>query len=247
VGVAQSEGSIAYLLERAFRTVLGRAGLGRPVTSILTHVRVSRADPALKDPTKPIGPFYTRFRARSLRRQWHWPMVEDAGRGHRRVVPSPRPVEVLQLDAIRELLRRGHLVVAGGGGGIPVARTVRGEWSGVEAVIDKDFTAGLLARQLDAEQLVILTDVDQVYLDYGTPRQRSLPRLPLEEARRYLKDGQFPPGSMGPKVQACLKYVEHGQGEALITSVRALSRALRGRAGTRFVPAPRRERRRRSA
>ena len=247
VCVAQSEGSIAYLLERALRTVLGRAGLARPVSSIITHVRVSRADAALRAPSKPIGPFYTRFRARALRRQLRWPMVEDAGRGYRRVVPSPRPVEVLQLETIRALLDRGHLVIAAGGGGIPVARSAGGEWSGVEAVIDKDLTAGLLAAELHAGKLIMLTDVDQVYLDYGKPQQRPVSSMGLQDARRYLRAGQFPPGSMGPKVKACLQYMERVRGEAIITSVRGLPRALQGRGGTRFVPAPGRAHRRRSA
>lgn len=238
--VAQSEGSIAYLLEREMRTALQQAGLERPVSSIITQVRVDPDDRALWRPTKPIGPFYTRFRAQSLRRQSRWPMIEDAGRGYRRVVPSPLPVEVLQLDAIRALLARGHVVIAAGGGGVPVVRDERGEWTGVEAVIDKDYTASLLAREVGALLFVILTDVDQVYLDYGRPHQRPLARLGLEEARRYLREGQFPPGSMGPKVEACLNYLRAGGHEAVITSARCLEKALAGRAGTRLLGEERR-------
>ncbi len=247
VCVAQSEGSIAYLLERALRETIMKGGLTRSITPIITQVRVDPRDPALRAPTKPIGPFYAPFRAQGLRRQRRWPMVEDSGRGFRRVVPSPRPVEVLQLVAIQTLLDRGHVVIAAGGGGIPVSRTARGEWVGVEAVIDKDYTAALLARHLRARQFIILTDVDQVYLDYGQPRQRAVSRLTLEEARRYLQEGQFPAGSMGPKVEACLEYVEHAGREAIITSVRRLEWALAGRAGTRFVAGARGQSRRKSA
>jgi carbamate kinase len=242
VCVAQSEGSIGYLLERALRTELAGADLGRQVTSIVTQVRVDPDDRALWRPTKPIGPFYPRFRAQALRRQGRWPMIEDSGRGHRRVVPSPLPVEVLEVDAIRALLARGHLVIAAGGGGIPVMREDGGEWSGVEAVIDKDYTASLLARELGASLLVILTDVDQVFSDYGTPAQRPLARLDLAEARRLLRAGQFPPGSMGPKVEACVGFLGQGGREALITSTRCLERALAGRAGTRLSPDPARPR-----
>ncbi len=242
VCVAQSEGSIAYLLERELRTALQGAGLERPVTSIVTQVRVDPDDRALWRPTKPIGPFFPRFRAQSLKRQSRWPMIEDSGRGYRRVVPSPLPVEVLELDAIRALLGLGHVVIAAGGGGIPVLREAKGEWSGVEAVIDKDYTASLLAREVGAALFVILTDVDQVYLDYGQPQQRPLGRLELEEARRYLREGQFPPGSMGPKVEACINFLRAGGSEALITSARRLAKALAGRAGTLLVPAEARPR-----
>jgi carbamate kinase len=238
VCVAQSEGSIAYVLERALRRELERSRLERPITSIVTQVRVDPDDPALWRPTKPIGPFYPRFRAQMLRRQSRWPMIEDSGRGHRRVVPSPMPVEILQLDAVRALLARGHVVIAAGGGGVPVTRAERGEWIGVEAVIDKDYTASLLARQLGASLFVILTDVDHVYLDYGQPHQRALSRLTLAEAQRHLREGQFPPGSMGPKMEASLGYLKAGGKEVLITSARRLDRALAGRAGTRIVPAP---------
>jgi len=237
VCVAQSEGSIAYLLERALRTTLARQRIRREVSSLITQVRVDPDDRALWRPSKPIGPFYPRFRAHTLRRQSRWPMIEDSGRGYRRVVPSPLPVEVLELEAIRTLLGRGHLVIAAGGGGIPVMRDERDEWLGVEAVIDKDYTASLLAGEVGADLFVILTDVDQVCLDYGQPSQRPLHRLTLAEAQRHLREGQFPPGSMGPKVEACLNYLKRGGREALITSARRLDRALVGRAGTRLVAA----------
>lgn len=236
--VAQSQGEIGYLLETSLVNRLRAARVARAVVSVLTHVRVETDDPAFGLPTKPIGPFLSRYRANLLRRERKQTVVEDSGRGFRQVVASPRPVEVLEIDPIRRLLADGFVVIAGGGGGIPVAEFGRGELRGIEAVVDKDYTAGLLARDLEAERLAILTDVDQVYLHYGRKHQRPVPRLTVTDARRFLASGQFPPGSMGPKVETAAAFVERTGGEAIITRPDLLHAALRGKAGTRVVSDP---------
>jgi carbamate kinase len=236
--VAQSQGEIGALLEIALRNRLRAVNLEKPVVTLLTHARVDADDPAFGLATKPIGPFLSRYRAGLMRRERKGAVVEDAGRGFRQVVASPRPVEILELEAIRRLLADGNVVIAAGGGGIPVVEAGRRQLGGVEAVIDKDYTAGLLARDLGAERLAILTDVDQVYLHYGRKHQRPLPRLTVGDARRFLAGGHFPPGSMGPKVETAASFVERSGGEALITRPDLLHAALRGRAGTRIVLDP---------
>ncbi len=235
VAVAQTQGSIGFLLELALRNRLRQAGLEREVTSILSEVLVDRDDPGFASPSKPIGPFFSRYRAHVLRRDHGWQMVEDAGRGWRKVVASPRPVEVLGLAAIRALLRAGGIVIAGGGGGIPVVRGTDGELVGVEAVIDKDHTAALLARELHADQFINLTGVDAVYKNFGRRNQAPLRRLPLAQARRMLSGAALPAGSMGPKVAAAADFVAATGNPALITDVDHLLEAVAGRAGTTVV------------
>ena len=236
VCVALSEGSIGYLLERSLLNQLRARKIRREVVTLITQVLVARSDPGFRKPTKPIGPFYTRYRADYLMKRQGWLMVEDSGRGYRKVVPSPRPRMVLSLPAIRNELRNGCIVIAGGGGGIPVIRNEDGYLRGVEAVIDKDYTAGLLASELVPDLFAILTGVDQVFLNFGRSDQVRVERLPLAEARRHLKDGQFPAGSMGPKMETAIEFVEGTGREVLITSVDRLKDALAGRAGTRIVP-----------
>ena len=234
VCVAESQGSIGFLLERALRNALRRRrDTPEPIT-ILTQVLVRSRDPQLKKPTKPVGPYFPRYRALELRKRRGWKMVEEQGRGFRRVVPSPRPVEVLGLDSIAELVRGGRIVIAAGGGGIPVVGTSRG-LRGVEAVIDKDLTAGLLARRLGIDLFVILTDVDGVYENYGREKERLIPRLTAGRARRGIARGEYPAGSMGPKVQAAAEFVRATGREVIITCARRLAAALRGTAGTRVV------------
>ena len=233
--VAQSQGEIGYLLEIALTNRLRSAGLDRRVTTLLTRVTVDAEDPAFREPAKPIGPFLSRYRANLVRREKRATVVEDAGRGYRQVVASPRPQEVSGLAAVRRLLEEGYVVIAGGGGGIPVVTGKRGAYEGVEAVIDKDYTAGLIARELRADVLAVLTDVDGVYLNFGRRNQRFLERLAVADARRYLSGSQFPAGSMGPKVEAAVDFVERTGGEALITRPEGLLAALAGRAGTRIV------------
>ncbi len=232
VCVAQTEGSIGYLLERSLRNRMLEEGVDREVACLLTHVVVDPKDRALREPTKPIGPFYTPYRAAWLRRARRWSIVEDSGRGWRKVVPSPRPLRVLNMKVIRDLLGLGHVVIAGGGGGVPVMEEASGRLRGIEAVVDKDLTAALMARDLHADRLVVLTDVDQVCLNYGRRNERPLARLSVRAAEHHLRRGQFPPGSMGPKVAAAVEFARSTGHEVLITSLRRCASALSGRGGT---------------
>lgn len=232
---AMTQGSMGYMLERMLINRLRFEKLEAPVTSVLTEVVVDKHDPGFEHPTKPVGPFYPEFRAVDMMRTKKWKMKEDSGRGWRKVVPSPKPVEIVQLDAIRTLLDAGHCVIAGGGGGIPVIRDASGYLVGVEAVIDKDRLSALLAAQLGAELYIILTGVPKVALDFGQPSQRWVDRMTASEARKYLADGQFPPGSMGPKIESALGFIEGGGAEVLITTAEALKHEDPKTVGTRIV------------
>jgi len=235
VCVSSTQGSMAFLLLEALHNELEAKGKPMPMAAVMSQVVVDGSDPGFRKPTKPIGPFFSKYRAEKLQGMQGWVMVEDSGRGWRKVVSSPRPLEILEIEAVRALLDRDIIVVAGGGGGIPVVRREDGTLEGVEAVIDKDHTASLLARQVQAHLFIILTAVDQVYVDFGKPTQKALRRLPLPEARRLHDEGQFPPGSMGPKVQAAMEFLEGGGREVIITSEEKLEEALRGEAGTAIV------------
>ncbi len=238
VCVAASQGSIGYMLQEAIGNELRVQKIRRGVVTLLTDVVVDQDDPGFRRPTKPIGPFYTGFRAEDLMHKQGWNMVEDAGRGWRKVVPSPRPLEIVPIEAIRRMVASGQIVIAGGGGGIPVYRTKEGELRGVEAVIDKDYTAGLLATELGADLFVILTGVDHVSIHYGRPDQKALRRITTGEAAALQAEGEFPEGSMGPKIRAAIDFVNATGREVLITSATRLHDAVRGRAGTRIAPAP---------
>jgi carbamate kinase len=232
--VAATQGEIGYVLQYALWQALQAAGLSTPVVSLVTQVLVDPADPAFQKPTKPIGPFYTRDVAERYRDLFDWVIVEDSTRGYRRVVPSPEPKEIVELEAIRACVERGLVVIAGGGGGVPVFND-HDITKGVEAVIDKDLTAALLARQLNADVLAIATDVERVCLDYKKPTQRAVSELTVEECRGYLADGQFPAGSMGPKIKAVLVYLEGGGKEAIITDHKHLVDGVNDRGGTHIV------------
>jgi carbamate kinase len=236
VCVAQTEGSMGFLLQQAIRNRLDGIGLGGDVATILTEVEVDPADPAFKRPTKPIGPFFTRYRAEALERDLGWTMREDAGRGWRHVVPSPRPLRILNIETIEHMLNGAAVVIAAGGGGIPVVRGRDGQWRGVEAVIDKDFSSSLLASELKAEMYVVLTGVAKVAIDFEKPAQKTLDRITVAEAQRYLAEGQFPAGSMGPKIEAAIQFVTRGGKQVLITDVEHLRDALAGREGTLILP-----------
>jgi carbamate kinase len=206
--------------------------------AVVTHAVVDPQDPAFANPVKPIGPFFSERQAQELAAERGWQVREDSGRGYRRVVPSPTPVEIVEVDAIRVLVDGGYLVVAAGGGGIPVVRAARGALRSVDAVIDKDRAAALLASQLGAAELYLLTGVDAVRLDFGTPQERVVHRLTAAEAQRHLEAGQFPAGSMGPKIQAAQRFLADGGRRALITSAAGLAALSTGAAevGTSIVP-----------
>ncbi|WP_306600093.1 carbamate kinase [Geothrix sp. 21YS21S-2] len=232
---AMTQGSMGYMIERMLINRLGFLNLQVPVTTILTEVVVDKDDPGFQNPTKPVGPFYREHRAKELQAQKRWHMKEDSGRGWRKVVPSPKPVEIVQLEAVKLLLEAGHCVIAGGGGGIPVIRDASGYLVGVEAVIDKDRLSSLLAEKLKADTYVILTGVPKVALDFGKPTQRWVDRLTATEAAKHLADGQFPAGSMGPKIESALAFLASGGHEVLITSPEALEREDYAKVGTRIV------------
>ena len=236
VCVAQTEGSMGFLLQQAIRNRRDSIGLGGDVATILTEVEVDPADPAFKRPTKPIGPFFTRYRAEALERDLGWTMREDAGHGWRHVVPSPRPLRILNIETIVHMLEGAAVVIAAGGGGIPVVRGRDSQWRGVEAVIDKDFSSSLLASELKAEMYVVLPGVAKVAIDFEKPSQRTVDRLTVAEAQRYLAEGQFPAGSMGPKIEAAIQFVTRCGKQVLITDVEHLRDALAGREGTLILP-----------
>ena len=234
---AMTEGSMGFMLEKAIINELRTRSLDKEVATLVTQVLVDREDPAFLNPTKPVGPFYSKYRAQMLAKEKKWTMIEDAGRGYRKVVPSPRPIDVVPKWIIRDLVRAGRVVIAAGGGGIPVVINGRGLFKGIEAVIDKDYVASLIAREVKVDLFVILTNIERVYLDFGTPKERPLDVMTVDQAREYLGQGQFPAGSMGPKIEAAIEYVEAGGEEVLITSARHLKAALIKRSGTRIVAA----------
>jgi len=234
--VAQTEGSLGYYLQQELLNNLRRASIKRFVVTVVTQVVVDRADPAFHDPTKPVGPFLSEETAKQREAELGWTVGPDAaGRGWRRLVPSPVPIKVIQRKMIREAAAEGHIVVAAGGGGIPVYKTDHDDYAGVEAVIDKDRTSGVLAKGIEADLLIILTAVDGVYLHFNTDRQTALGAVTLAECHRYIEEGHFPAGSMGPKVEAIHDYLLHGGSRGLITSPPCLEAALHGEAGTHFI------------
>jgi carbamate kinase len=234
---ADSQGAIGYALQQNMRNHLLARGLGTPVATVVTQVEVSPDDPAWTNPSKPIGSFMTPEVADERRAGEGWVVVEDAGRGWRRVVPSPEPVRIVEADVVRLLLDAGVIVIAVGGGGIPVVRQADGSLKGVDAVIDKDLASAMLATVIEAGLLVITTAVEKVALGWGTPEQHWVDRLTLSEAKaRLAEGGHFAAGSMAPKIQACINYLEAGGGEVLITDPGHLSAAIRGETGTRLVP-----------
>ncbi|MBS0340910.1 MAG: carbamate kinase [Proteobacteria bacterium] len=236
VCVAHSQGGMGYMLQQTLANVLHEHGVDMEVSSIVTQVEVDANDPGFANPTKPVGRFFSEADAEQLTREQDWRFVEDSGRGYRRVVPSPQPVRIVELGAMEALLAANVIPITVGGGGIPVTRDEKGCYHGVSAVIDKDLTSAMLAAQLGAQSLVMLTGVDRVAVDFGKPTQRAIDRMTAAEARAHHADGQFPPGSMGPKIEAALRYLDAGGTEVIITSIECLHGALQGTAGTRIVP-----------
>lgn len=233
---ADTQGAIGYMIQKALYNEFRKRGLKKQAVTVVTQVLVDRNDPAFRHPTKPIGSFMDEKTARERSEKEGWNVIEDAGRGWRRVVPSPRPRRIIERDAIWTLLDTGFTVIAVGGGGIPVIEDEEGNLVGVEAVIDKDYASALLAISIQADLFLISTAVEKVALNYKKPNQVDLSRMTLEEAKAYLAQGHFPPGSMGPKIEAIINFLEHGGKQALITNPENLERALAGETGTWIIP-----------
>ncbi|MFR0611416.1 carbamate kinase [Limosilactobacillus balticus] len=229
---AMSQGYIGYHLQQSLENELHHRWMNKSVATIVTQIAVDPNDPAFENPSKPVGDFYTKEQADEIAKEKGYTFKEDAGRGYRQVVPSPLPMKIMELDSIKTLIDADKLVIAGGGGGVPVIITDKG-LEGVPAVIDKDRSSALLADKIDADKLIILTAVDHVYVNYGKPDEKALKTLNVAEAQKYMKEGQFAAGSMLPKIEACLSFVEgHPEREALITSLDGLDDALAGKVGT---------------
>lgn len=233
---ADTQGAIGYMFQKALHNEFKRRGLKKETATVVTQTLVDRNDPAFQNPSKPIGSFMDEATAKQKRDQEGWNVVEDAGRGWRRVVASPQPKQIVEKAVIETLLKAGTTVVAVGGGGIPVVENENGDLVGMEAVIDKDYASSLLANSIQADLFVISTAVEKVALNYNKPNQQWLERLTLAEARQYMADGHFAKGSMGPKVQAIVWYLERGGKQALITNPENIGRALAGETGTWIVP-----------
>lgn len=234
---ADSQGAIGYALQQNLQNELRRRGIQKTVTTVVTQVRVDPNDKAFQNPTKPIGSFMDEAEAKRRQKEMGWNVVEDAGRGWRRVVASPIPQEVVELPAVKTLLDAGVVVITVGGGGIPVIRNEKGDLQGVAAVIDKDYASSLLAREINADLMVISTAVEKVALNFGKPDQKWIDRMTLAEAKQYLAEGNhFAKGSMAPKIQAIIWFLEAGGKQALITNPENIGRALKGETGTWIVP-----------
>jgi carbamate kinase len=233
VCVSETQGSLGYIITQTLGNMMAEIGFSRRIVTVVTQVLVDTSDPAFANPTKPIGPFYSKEEAERLTADG-LTMIEDSGRGYRRVVSSPQPCTIIEKDVIRDLVAAGYVVLAAGGGGIPVAQQ-GSNLAGIEAVIDKDRASALLATEIGASSLVILTGVDHVKINFGQPDEQELEELPVQLAKQYLASGQFPPGSMGPKIEAAISFLEQGGQEAVITSMENLGRALSGETGTRII------------
>lgn len=235
VCVAQTQGEMGYLLTRGIYNELHKCCLDYHVITIVTHCIVDKNDPSFKEPTKPIGPFYSESRAMELKRTKGWDIVQDAGRGHRRVVPSPMPISILEMEFIKHSIKTSNaILICGGGGGIPSYQE-NGKFLGIEGVIDKDFTAALIAKELNADLFIIVTGIKNVAINYNTPEEKPLSTISLQEIKKYYKEGQFPPGSMGPKIMASMDFVEHTGKKVIITRSNMIGPALSGKAGTTII------------
>jgi len=234
---ADSQGAIGYALQQNLQNILYQRGIRKKVVTVITQTLVDKDDPAFQNPTKPIGGFMTEEEARRRQQEQGWTVVEDAGRGWRRVVASPQPKEIVELETVETLLAKGIVTITVGGGGIPVIDPGDGNYCGIAAVIDKDYASSKLAQELNAELFIISTAVEKVAINFGKPEQRWLDRITLSQARQYLAEGtHFAKGSMAPKIQAIIWYLENGGKQALITSPENIGRALKGETGTWIVP-----------
>jgi carbamate kinase len=236
--VAWTQGEIGYRLQQALHNALTRLGIHRPIIAVNTTVSVNPQDPAIQKPSKPVGRFISPEEAQQLYEERGWVVGPDANRGFRRMVPSPMPLAIQEADAIRSLIQQGYIVLCCGGGGIPIQPLNAQDdasYTGFEAVIDKDFTSCLLAKSIGIDHVIICTEVENVYLNFGQPNQTALHQVPLDDADRYMAEGHFSAGSMGPKVAAMIDYLKHGGKRAIITSLEKTIEALNGNAGTQFV------------
>lgn len=231
---AETQGLLGYLIQQALHNELGKAGIEREVAAVVTQVLIDKNDPAFLNPTKPIGPFYSKEEAEDLAARYHKRIVEDSGRGYRMVVPSPQPIDIIEKNTIASLLKAGAIVIAAGGGGIPVVME-NGRLTGIEAVIDKDAASAVLAKMIGAEYLLLLTGVEKVYINYRQPGERQLDQITVAQAGQYLKEGQFPEGSMAPKIRAAIDFVSKGGKQAVITTLTNLCAAVNGQTGTAIV------------
>jgi carbamate kinase len=238
VAVAEAQGEMGYMIEQTLQNRLILERIRKSVVTVLTQVVCARDDPSLGKPEKPIGPFYSREEAGRLMAAG-LKMIEDSGRGWRHVVPSPNPLAIVEKETIKKLVDLGIIVIAAGGGGMPVYIEKDGTYEGIDAVVDKDLASSVLASDIRADELFILTSVDAVMLDFNSPSQRPIREIDTETLKKHLADGQFPPGSMGPKVRAVIRFIEEGGKMALITSPEMLIRALEGKTGTRVIPGER--------
>ncbi|ANE41829.1 MAG: carbamate kinase [Fervidobacterium pennivorans] len=234
VNDAQTQGSLGYMIALTLGNELRKRNIQRDIAAVVTQIIVDKNDPGFQKPSKPVGPFYSKEEAEKLQQEKGWIMKEDAGRGWRRVVPSPIPLDIVEKNVIKTLVEKDMIVIAAGGGGIPVIQE-NGTLKGVEAVIDKDRASALLAKEIDADILIILTGVEKVYINYNKPDQKAIDHLTVEEAKKYLAEGQFPSGSMGPKIEAAIDFVTSTGRECLITDMAVLDKALKGLTGTRIT------------
>ncbi len=235
VCVADTEGAIGYMIQQSLTNRLRKEGIDRSVVTVLTQVIVDKDDNAFSNPTKPIGPFFAKEEAERFQREKGWQIAEDSHRGYRRVVASPNPLKIVEERAIKTLLESGTIVIAAGGGGIPVVLRGDGDLEGVDVVIDKDLASAVLARDIKARGLMMLTGVEHVFLNFKQPNEQALGRLKVKEAQKYLQDGHFPPGSMGPKIQAAINFLTWGGELAIITSIDKVKDALDDRTGTKIT------------
>lgn len=230
---AMSQAYIGYQLQQSLQNELHNLDIKKPVVTLVTQTVVSKDDPAFENPTKPIGKFYDKDLADTIAKERHYTFVEDSGRGYRRVVPSPQPTEIVELPSIEDLINNGSLVIAGGGGGIPVVKDDRGDLHGVDAVIDKDKSSAILAAHIKSDKLIILTAVDYIFINFGKENEEKLTKVTIADMEKYIEEGQFAKGSMLPKVEASLEFIEKNpEGEVLITSLENLDAALEGKVGT---------------
>lgn len=233
--VADTEGGMGYMIEQSLQNRLYRLGIKREVITIVTQVIVDPDDPSIINPTKFIGPFYNKKQAENLKKMFNWIIKEDAGRGFRRVVPSPKPLSIVNRRIIQQLVDRGVIVIAAGGGGIPIYIEIDGTYEGVDAVIDKDRASAVLAGDINAGTLIFLTDVENVFINFNKPNQKKLEQITVSEAKKYLVEGQFPPGNMGPKIEAAINFLESGGEQVIITSLDKAKQAIWRTAGTRII------------